>query len=188
MKAKAYLIYVCAAAVLSTLLFVGRNHISSFTIICIIAAVFTLAGATTLIAIARVRTANRRLARAITTTSAVAAVVSAALLMLFHTEVAAAMPAVMGTAVAVAAVWQAVVILRPTLSAVPHSKWVLIAPAALIAIAMYLWLLPAESDPQMITAGAVAAAVIAAATAIEAFLSRKPAQSAQNTSLTPLEE
>ena len=39
-----------------------------------------------------------------------------------------------------------------------------------------------------IACGAVAAAVIAVATAIEAFLSRKPAQSAQNTSLTPLEE
>lgn len=170
MKAKVYFIYAAIAAVLSTLLILGRNVISSFAIICIVAAVFAIAGVLTLIASARVRTRN--MARMLTMLCSVAAVVGGVLLLVFSSAVAATLPAVMGVAVAAAALWQAMVILRRPISEAKHSRWLLISPAALIIIATYLWLLAPESDPQAMGAMGVAAAIIALSSAIEGFVLR----------------
>lgn len=185
MKAKVYFIYAAIAALLSTLFTLGRNAISSFAIICIIAAVFAIAGVLTMIASARVRT--NQLARVLTLLCSVAAVVGGVLLLVFSSAVATILPAVMGVAVAAAALWQAVVILRRPISEAKHSRWLLISPAALIATASYLWMLPPDSDPLAMSAMGVAAAIIALSTVIEALILRAAGQTAQNSDLTPLD-
>ncbi|MGN0224157.1 MAG: hypothetical protein ACI4AM_09060 [Muribaculaceae bacterium] len=185
MKAKSYYIYAVTAAALSTLLTLARNLISSFAIICIIAAVFVIAGALTLIAGARVRT--HKAARVLTLICSIAAVVGGVLLLVFNSEVATILPTVMSIAVAAAALWQTLVILRQPISEAKHSRWMLISPAALIVIASYLWLLQPHSDPQAMTAMAVAAAIIAISTVIEAFILRAAPQTTQNHPLTPLD-
>lgn len=185
MKSKTYFIVACVAALLSLLLFIWHNAISSRAIICIIAGVFNLAGVLTLIA--GVRTRGRSLARALTIISSVAAVVGATLLLIFSDEVSAWMPELMSMAVAVAAMWHTVVILRRPISTMDHIQWLLIAPAILVGEAVYLWLLPNESDPQVMTAMGVAAAVVAMVSAIEGFLLRHAGQREKNGSLTPLE-
>lgn len=185
MKAKVYFIYAAIAAVLSTLLIIGRNVISSFAITCIVAAVFAIAGVLTMIASARVR--SHQVARVLTLLCSVAAVAAGVLLLVFSSAVAAALPSVMGVTVAAAALWQAVVILSRPISAANHSKWMLISPATLIGIATYLWLLAPESDPQAMTAMGVAAAILALSTAIEGFMLRAVGGSTQNSDLHPLD-